>query len=82
MFTIKFKVDGTIERLVPKGYTRTYGIDYLETFALVAKMSTVQVLLSLAAYRDWFLYQLDVKKVFLHGKLKKEVYIDLKQLWE
>ncbi|XP_020218778.1 uncharacterized protein LOC109802000 [Cajanus cajan] len=61
IFTVKHKVDGTIERykarLVEKGYTQTYGINYEETFALVAKISTVQVVLALAAhfgtYTNW-----------------------------
>lgn len=71
IFTIKYKANVTIERykicLVAKEFTQTYGIDYDETFAPVAKLNTVRVLLSLIANLDWPFYQLDIKDAFLNG---------------
>jgi len=83
IFTVKIKADSSIERynarLVGKGFTQTYGIDYEETFAPVAKLNTIRILLSLAVNLDWPLHQLDVKNVFLNGNLEEEVYMDIPQ---
>jgi Reverse transcriptase (RNA-dependent DNA polymerase) len=60
IYKIKYHSDGTIEwykvRLVAKGYTQTYGIDYYETFAPVIKMNTVRILLSITINNRWNLY--------------------------
>lgn len=63
--------------MVAKGFTQSYGIDYQETFAPVAKLNTIRVFLSIAANLDWPLYQLDVKNAFLNGDLDEEVYMDI-----
>ena len=81
VFTVKYNSDGTVERyksrLVAKGFTQTLGVDYTETFAPVAKLNSVRVLLSLAANLDWPLYQMDVKNAFLNGDLDEEVFMEL-----
>ena len=60
-----------------KGFTQAYSIDYKETFALVVKLNTVRVLLTLVVNLDWILQQLDVKNAFLNGDLKDEVYMEI-----
>ena len=81
IYIVKYKAYGSIERykarLVTKGYPQTYGINYIEMFALVAKIKMVRVLLSLVVNLDWPLQEFDVKNVFLHGELYEEVYMDL-----
>ncbi|WZZ03311.1 hypothetical protein YC2023_089232 [Brassica napus] len=79
IFTIKYKADGKIERkksrLVARGFTQTYGEDYIETFAPVAKLHTIRIVLSLAVNLGWGLWQMDVKNAFLQGELEDEVYM-------
>ncbi|WZZ27559.1 hypothetical protein YC2023_010960 [Brassica napus] len=79
IFTIKYKADGQVERkksrLVARGFTQTYGEDYIETFAPVAKLHTIRIVLSLAVNLGWGLWQMDVKNAFLQGELEDEVYM-------
>ena len=81
VFTIKYLSDGRIERykarLVAQGYNQVYGIDYGETFAPVAKMNTIRILITLAVQFDWPLQQYDVKNAFLHGELEEEIYMKI-----
>lgn len=78
---MKYKPDGSVERykarLVAKGFTQTEGLDYFETFALVAKMTTMRVLITLAAIHDWSLTQMDVTNAFLSRDFEEEVYMTL-----
>ncbi|KAJ7982285.1 Retrovirus-related Pol polyprotein from transposon TNT 1-94 [Quillaja saponaria] len=58
-------------------FTQTYGVDYQETFALVAKMNSIRVLISCAVNLGWDLQQLDVNNAFLHGDFIEEVYMEI-----
>ncbi|KAF5930309.1 hypothetical protein HYC85_031182 [Camellia sinensis] len=71
--------DGSFEhykaRLVAKSFSQEYVIDYEETFASVAKMTTVCTLISVATIRHWPLYQMDVKNAFLNVYFARKVYM-------
>ena len=79
VFSIKFESDGSIERhkarLCAQGFSQVPGLDYRETFAPVARFTSVRVLLSIAAARDYELHHFDVSTAFLHGHLEEKVYM-------
>ena len=62
-------------RLVAQGYSQMEGVDYNETFAPVARMKSIRILLALACQLKLKLYQMDVKTAFLNGLLKEDVYV-------
>ncbi|KAK2382601.1 putative mitochondrial protein [Trifolium repens] len=62
-------------RLVAQGYSQQEGIDFTETFALVARLEAIRLLLSYAVNHGITLYQMDVKSAFLNGVIIEEVYV-------
>ncbi len=66
-------------RLVARGFTRTYKMDYNETFAPVAKFTSICCILVLEALEDMEIHQMDVKTAFFNGELKGEIYMEQPQ---
>jgi hypothetical protein len=61
---------------VAKGYSQVKGLDFDEIFAPVARLESIRILLAYAIHHDFKLYQIDVKSVFLNGRIKEEVYVE------
>lgn len=78
LFKIKHAADGSIEkhkaRFVAWGFSQKEGIDYDETFAPIARYTSVRTLLAIAAAKGWKVNQMDVKTSFLNGEIEEEVY--------
>lgn len=83
IYRTKFAADGSVDkykaRLVEKGFSQVPGVDYSETFALVAKMNFIRLVLAIAATHHWEVHQMDVKSAFLHGDLQEEIYMEQPQ---
>jgi hypothetical protein len=86
LYKIKHVADGSIEkykvRFVAHGFSQKEGIDYEETFALVARYTSIRTIISLVAKMKWKLHQMDVKITFLNGFIEEEVYIEQPQGFE
>ena len=63
-------------RLVAQGYSQVEGIDYDETFAPVARLESIRMLLAFSCYKDFKLYQMDVKSAFLNGYINELIYVN------
>jgi hypothetical protein len=63
-------------KLVEKGFQQIHGIDYDETFALVANMDSIHLALAIETSKGWEFHQMDVKNYFLHGDLLEEIYME------
>jgi len=79
VYKVKYKVDETLDkykaRLVARGFSQKEDIDYEDTFAPTAKMSTIRLVPALAAQFNWKVHQMDVKSASLNGDLQEEVYM-------
>jgi len=61
--------------LVTKGYSQKEGVNYEETFAPIAKLNMIRMIIALATKHNWKIHQQDVKYDFLNGDVKDEVYL-------
>lgn len=72
-------MDGSIDKykaiLVIQGFRQKEGIDFFDTYAPVARITTIRLLLALAAIRDLVIHQMDMKTAFLNGDLDEEIYM-------
>jgi hypothetical protein len=79
VYKTKLNADGEVEkykaRLVAQGFSQQPGIDYNETFAPVARIDTVRMVLTIAAQKRWIMHQMEVKSSFLNGYFQEEVYV-------
>ena len=86
LYKIKHAADGSIEkfnaRFVARGFSQKEGVDYEETFAPIARYTSIRTTLAIAAKLGKKVHQMDVKIVFLNGVIEEEVYVEQPQGFE
>ena len=79
IYKIKHATDGNVEkykeRFVARDFSQKKGVDYEETFATVARYTSIRAIISLTSVLGWRLHQMDVKIAFLNGIIEEEVYM-------
>ncbi|GJR98512.1 putative ribonuclease H-like domain-containing protein [Tanacetum coccineum] len=73
--TMRMTKTSNEQGFISDGYTQEEGIDYHEIFAPVARIEAIRLFLAYASFKDFIVYQMDVKSAFLYGKIEKEVYV-------
>lgn len=80
LYKIKHAANGSIEkykaRFVARGFSQAEGVDYDETFAPVARYTSIRAVIAVVAEMGWKFHQIDVKTAFLNGLIQEEVYIE------
>jgi len=80
LYKAKQVADGSVEkhkaRFVARGFSQVEGIDYDETFAPIARYSYIRSMLALSAQMGWKIHPMDVKTMFLNGKIEEVVYVE------
>ena len=80
LYKTKIAADGSVEkhkaRFVARGLSQIEGVDYDETFAPVARYTSIKSIIAIAAEMGWSIHQMDVKTAFLNGFIDEEVYIE------
>jgi hypothetical protein len=89
VFKLKLDENGNIVRfkamLIAHGFSQVYGVNYLETHALVTRMTTIQLFFAIATMESWHIHQMDIKTAFLVGVLDEKIYIEITEgvdLWD
>jgi hypothetical protein len=86
LYKTKIIADGSVEkhkaRFVARGFSQIEGVDYDETFAPIARYTSIRTIICIAAEMGWRIHQMDLKTAFLNGFIEEEVYIEQTQGFE